>query len=52
MTAVYTHTRPETKRRQLEAAMQDRPVVTLANIFVAGARQIQQTATKSASVSS
>ncbi|MFV1967240.1 MAG: tyrosine-type recombinase/integrase [Pirellulaceae bacterium] len=34
MTAVYTHTRPETKRRQLETAMQDRPVVSLARILV------------------
>jgi site-specific recombinase XerD len=30
MTAVYTHTRPETKRRQLEAALIARPAVEYA----------------------
>jgi len=30
MTAIYTHTRPETKRRQLEAALRDRPVSEVA----------------------
>ena len=30
MTAVYTHTRPETKRRQLEGAMVNRPAVIYA----------------------
>ena len=30
MTANYTHTRPETRRRQLEAAMMARPAVALA----------------------
>jgi site-specific recombinase XerD len=35
MTAVYTHTRPETKRCQLEDAMQSRPVISLADSFVA-----------------
>ena len=30
MTAVYTHTRPETVREQLVAALADRPVLALA----------------------
>ena len=30
MTAVYTHTRPDTKRRQLEAALAERPAVGVA----------------------
>jgi integrase len=30
MTAVYTHTRPETKRRQLEAALAKRPAIVVA----------------------
>jgi integrase len=30
MTAVYTHTRPETKRRQLEAAVSGRPALEIA----------------------
>jgi integrase len=30
MTAVYTHTRPETKRRQLEAALAERPAIAVA----------------------
>jgi hypothetical protein len=29
MTAVYTHTQPETKRRQLESAFQARPVLEI-----------------------
>ena len=34
MTAVYTHTRPETKRRQLEQALRQRPAVELAAQWV------------------
>jgi integrase len=30
MTAVYTHTRPETRRQQLEAALAQRPAVVVA----------------------
>jgi hypothetical protein len=30
MTAVYTHTRPETKRRQLEGALNSRPALLYA----------------------
>jgi site-specific recombinase XerD len=30
MTAIYTHTRPETKRRQLEGAVADRAIVKYA----------------------
>ena len=33
MTAKYTHTRPETKRRQLEAALAKRPSVELARLW-------------------
>jgi len=34
MTAVYTHTRPETKRAQLEAAFADHPAVQVAETWV------------------
>lgn len=30
MTAVYTHTRPQTRREQLEAALASRPAVAVA----------------------
>lgn len=30
MTAVYTHTRPETRRKQLEAALSVRPAIAVA----------------------
>lgn len=33
MTAVYTHTRPETVRRQLEAAMESRPALATARVW-------------------
>jgi hypothetical protein len=36
MTGVYTHTRPETLRRQLEAALRDRPAVRAARRWLAG----------------
>lgn len=35
MTAVYTHTRPETKRRQLEQALNPRPALALARQWLA-----------------
>jgi len=35
MTAVYTHTRPETVREQLLAALADRSAVTVAGEWVA-----------------
>ena len=35
MTAIYTHTRPETKRRQLEAAFADRPYEQLVAVWIA-----------------
>lgn len=35
MTAVYTHTRPETVRRQLEAAMAQREAVEIAHAWLA-----------------
>src|SRR5439155_9315226 len=38
MTAVYTHTRPETVRRQLEAAMDPRPAVAAAGTWSRSAR--------------
>ena len=31
MTASYTHTRPETRRRQLQVALQNRPATAMAN---------------------
>ena len=34
MTAVYTHTRPETKRRQLEAALSNRRAVIFAKAWL------------------
>jgi integrase len=34
MTAVYTHTRPETRRQQLEAALAGRPAVALAESWL------------------
>jgi site-specific recombinase XerD len=34
MTAVYTHTRPETRRRQLETALAGRPAVALAEAWL------------------
>jgi integrase len=34
MTAVYTHTRPETQRQQLEAALSNRPVVAVARSWL------------------
>jgi hypothetical protein len=34
MTAVYTHTRPETKRRQLENALANRPAVAAAQAWL------------------
>jgi integrase len=40
MTAVYTHTRPETKRRQLEAALLTRPAVEFARSRLGGAPTI------------
>jgi integrase len=33
MTAVYTHTRPETRREQLEAALANRPAVAVAETY-------------------
>ncbi|MFC1596715.1 hypothetical protein ACFL5Q_02100, partial [Planctomycetota bacterium] len=36
MTAVYTHTRPETKRRKLEQALMVRPVVQCARRWLNG----------------
>jgi integrase len=33
MTAVYTHTRPETKRRQLERALEMRPADSLVAVW-------------------
>jgi hypothetical protein len=41
MTAVYTHTRPDTKRRQLEAAMSGRPALKTARLWLA--RRLGQT---------
>ena len=35
MTAVYTHTRPDTKRRQLEAALAGRPALEIARQWLA-----------------
>ena len=35
MTAIYTHTRPETKRRQLEGALRARPAAAIAKIWLA-----------------
>jgi len=35
MTAAYTHTRAETKRRQLEAAMSGRPALEIARLWLA-----------------
>jgi integrase len=35
MTGVYTHTRPETKRRQLEQALNDRPAISYAADWLA-----------------
>lgn len=46
MTAAYTHSRPETKRRQLEDAMQLRPVISLADSFVADAQQALRNGTE------
>lgn len=40
MTAVYTHTRPETKRRQHEAAFRDRPAVQIAERFLQRAEEM------------
>lgn len=40
MTAVYTHTRPETVREQLLAALADRPVLTVARQWVARNGQV------------
>ena len=34
MTATYTHTRPETKRRQLENALANRPAISLAKMWL------------------
>jgi site-specific recombinase XerD len=34
MTAVYTHTRPETRRQQLEAALADRPALAVARAWL------------------
>ena len=39
MTAVYTHTRPETKCRQLESALADRPGLLVAARWLEGHRQ-------------
>ena len=38
MTAVYTHTRPETKRRQLERALANRPALEAAHRWLARVR--------------
>lgn len=35
MTAVYTHTRPQTRREQLEAALANRPAVAVAAAWLA-----------------
>ena len=35
MTAIYTHTRPETKRRQLEDALRARPAAAIAKTWLA-----------------
>jgi site-specific recombinase XerD len=35
MTAVYTHTQPETKRRQLDQALRGRPAIKLASNWLA-----------------
>lgn len=34
MTSAYTHTRPETKRKQLESALADRPASSLARLWL------------------
>ena len=34
MTAVYTHTRPETQRQQLEAALSNRPALAVARSWL------------------
>ncbi len=34
MTAVYTHTRPETKRKQLEDALSNRPSASLLRVWL------------------
>jgi hypothetical protein len=34
MTAVYTHTRPQTRRDQLETAMQARPAIAVAEAWL------------------
>jgi integrase len=41
MTTVYTHTRPETKRHQLEAALGDRPFITSARQRLAQGQRIE-----------
>jgi integrase len=42
MTAVYTHTRPETKRSQLEAALAHRPATMYARQRLLGHAEIEQ----------
>jgi len=34
MTATYTHTRSETKRRQLEEALERRPAIAVAEVWL------------------
>lgn len=41
MTAVYTHTRPETKRRQLEEAMRNRPAIQVAENWLGRRKEPQ-----------
>jgi site-specific recombinase XerD len=39
MTTVYTHTRPETKRRQFDQALSDLPAVAVARRWLLGRRE-------------
>jgi hypothetical protein len=38
MTAVYTHTRPQTRRQQLETALVGRPAVAIAKAWLGNKR--------------
>jgi hypothetical protein len=42
MTAVYTHTRPATRRKQLELALESRPALAVARAWLAAHRERPQ----------